>query len=345
MAETPLPSALKRQLDRSEQLVKERTAPPAKAAESEPTPAPTPAAPEPSAPAPSAPLAPAGPKPVDWEQRHKVLEGMLAATQREKQQEKADMDARFEAQNRKLAELQQELNQSRQAPQALSPMASMPGSAALREEGHDEMIVKVTEGLERTIAEQSQQMAQQGEVIRQLQAQLASTDSVVTQSREDVFWQHFMEAVPDWQDVNRDPAFIAFMQEPVPDLSRFAGDTRTRQELLDDAQRALDGPRVVAFYDDFKQAHQRQSSPASAAPETPLDISPSVGAGEGPQSGQTYTYQEFKSTMDAISKGRIRGKNADDLEAELTKAAQEGRVTGIPSSQGPKQWDPNSWNV
>jgi len=66
---------------------------------------------------------------------------------------------------------------------------------------------------------------------------------------------HLDKAVPDWETINKDPAFLKWLGEMDP-LTGIQ-----RQELLNQAHKALDAPRVANFFNSWKGGRHGYNSP------------------------------------------------------------------------------------
>lgn len=341
-----LPRALRKQLERSDQLLKERTSPPAKA-EAEPTVQPQPQ----SEPAPQPAAQPAAepektPEPTaNWEHRFKTVQGILGAEREKHRQETSDLRAEVEA-----------LRESVNRPQTRTPDAgvvSLPEgsiSEALKQDDADPALINAFEKLERSHAQLQQQYEQALAANQDLAAdvkRLASMQNNVGRHMELSYWDQLDSAVPDMDEVNVDPDFVLYMQSVDPDVAALTGDNRTRQQLIDEAHGAQDARRVIAFYDRFKQTRATPEQPTRPqTPSVPIDPAPSTGNGEGPpRTGHQWSISEWQQAHEMITKGRIRGAEADRLEHELEQARREGRIVGnAPGAQRPTM-NPNAWGT
>ena len=127
--------------------------------------------------------------------------------------------------------------------------------------------------------------------------------------------------VPDYQAINLDPGFEVFMM---------ATDPVTGERRLDSFRRAedyLDADRVADFFLDYKA-----SIPKSKKEMLEDKITPSGAASSSAPSVkkvETFSIREVNKFFDDVSKGayRNRKKEADELEARITKAYVEGRIT------------------
>lgn len=158
------------------------------------------------------------------------------------------------------------------------------------------------------------------------------------------------ERVPGWDDLNRDPNFIAWTKRP----DVYSG--LNRQELLQKAWYAGDSNRVAAFFEGYlaeeaavdpaaAQARQAarigQAGHAPGPASAPQPLAPSrvtleslaapgrARAGAGAPAGKPVWTAEGISQfyMDCAS-GKFRGRDAERVatEADLMAAQREGRI-------------------
>jgi hypothetical protein len=118
------------------------------------------------------------------------------------------------------------------------------------------------------------------------------------------------QRVPSWRDVYQDPGFSSWLSEP----DDFSGTTRS--QLLRNAVANGDAARVVRFYQGFQQeaGHQApagQRSRSSASGNKPF-----------------YSREQIKQLYESRRLGRINDQKWAPIEADIVKAAGEGRVVG-----------------
>lgn len=223
--------------------------PPAQAPAPAPAPEPTPAAPADPAPAPT----PAPPASPDWEQKYRTLQGVLSAEQRKWREEKAALEARVAA------------AATPPAPAAPSPA---PTPAPVSQADLDTYGPELMDMVRRQAAEMAGQIV--AEKMAALQPVLDKTTEQVTQvashvyrSEGEKFYGELASAVPDWQTINEDPRWLAWLGE-VDQLSGVA-----RQVYLDNASQNLDHERAARLFNAFKE-HAGLTKPASAPAPAPV---------------------------------------------------------------------------
>jgi hypothetical protein len=143
--------------------------------------------------------------------------------------------------------------------------------------------------------------------------------------------------VPKWREVNQDDAFVAWLDEVDP----YSG--HPRGAMLKQAYEANDGPRVVNFFLGYQQEHAAVTPPAGksaaaapvGAPRRSLDTlvapgTPKAGAASTQDGSgkRIWTRAEIGQFYAEVGTGRFKG-TADQrkqLEADIFAAQREGRI-------------------
>lgn len=142
---------------------------------------------------------------------------------------------------------------------------------------------------------------------------------------EMTFEQKLHRAVPDFDAINTDPRWIAWLNEFSPEIRG------PRIRLAEQAYNAGDVEGVKHYVDLFRRTIE---TPKADTRKTELErqVAPTRNASNGnavaPQ-GKTYSMPDWNRAFDRVavlvSKGRF--EEAQKLEAELSEAMQQGRVT------------------
>lgn len=132
--------------------------------------------------------------------------------------------------------------------------------------------------------------------------------------------------VPDWKDVDRDPAFIEWLNTPVPYTKA------TKLQLLQEAARNLDAETTSQFFLDFKAS----LAPATVTEPDPgrLDkfTAPPRSGGPTPahksvQAGLTWDqYRKFMDPRRKFNSADYGGKTEVQVEALFDAAIQKGTL-------------------
>lgn len=181
----------------------------------------------------------------------------------------------------------------------------------------------------------AQKIAQIDRLLQQLQVNVVPQVNAVVQrqamSAEQQFWSDLTNYVPQWKDVNNDPAFQSWLLEVDP-LSGI-----TRQTILEDAQNTLDVRRVGNFFKSWLeitgQANVAQNTRRNvSASELERQVAPGKGRNTGSPSGsnaKTYSPDDIRDFFNAVREGKYKGREAerDRIERDIFAAQRDGRIT------------------
>jgi len=135
------------------------------------------------------------------------------------------------------------------------------------------------------------------------------------------FTSRLGELVPDYQAVNLDPGFEIFMMNTDPN---------TGEKRIDAFRRAedyLDHERVADFFNDYKASIPRSKKEML---EDKITVEGSASGSAPAQSKkETFSIKDVDKFFNDITKGVYKGrmKEADEIEARITRAYIEGRIT------------------
>lgn len=153
-------------------------------------------------------------------------------------------------------------------------------------------------------------------------------------SATDQFWANLQREVPNWQQTNNDADFQSWLLS-VDDLTG-----HTRQSFLEQAQKALDVNRVIAFFRSYAAATGKTiptatpplpAQPNGSASELELQLAPGRSRGGKPPvnpTAKTYTQADIAKFYDDVRKGLYKGREAErnSIEADIFAANKENRV-------------------
>ena len=289
-------------------------------ADPEPTPAEPPQDPQPQ---------PAEPKPVEptptptepvvaeekWEQKYKTLKGMY--------------DAEVPRLHADLRELKAQVDSLRKASETkpvepAKPVAATKLVTDADVEAFGQDLIEVQRKVAREVASEFRgeldAMRAENEKLRE---QLTSTG---TQVSEASFEQRLYRMVPDFEAVNADPKWIAWLNEVDPLLRA------PRSSVAQQAFNRGDAEGVAHYVAMFKQTVAPVEQKADKTEELERQLQPNRGATSAPptsQKGKVYTNADiekmFRKAADLGTKGQTDA--AKKLEAEIDAAFMEGRVT------------------
>ena len=315
-----LPKQVQAELEAAERIQQElaqgQAPDPGETPEPEPAPQPEPAVA-------AAPVAVPPTEPVEvWEQRYKSLKGRYDAEVPRLHQAVKERDVQ-------LTVIQRDLEQLKARP-VERPKADPLVTAQDDEKFGSDLI----ELMRRVVREGLAPVMQRFEAVEnavkatvpQIQREVKQTAEEVAQSRNDRFWSELSTAVPDYEEVNVSPAWLAWLEEYDP----IAG--AKRQTALDVASNALDYQRVIAMFKLFKA-----QSAAPAAPqqrprqnaELARQVAPAKSAKSAvpPQGERTFTGAQYAYWNDPRRFHDTPKDKLAEMQAMLEVALAEGRIT------------------
>lgn len=310
-----LPQQVQAQLDHAESILTQINAPvaapeppvqpPAEAVSGSETPAPA------ETTAPQAPAAPKGPAPDSWEHKYKTLQGIHNSHVR-------DLKSRSEALEQQVADLTAKLN----AKPAEKPEVSLdPKDAEVFGADMVDMVQRVAEAMFGQAAKSFDAR------IAAIEQRLEGTSREVSRTAEEVFYDRLGTMVPDYEALNEDPGFLAWLGEVDPVYGA------PRQAALTAAAGAMDVTRVARIFLTYKnlqsQAPVTQTPPASQQLERQV-APPTVNAPQPRQQGSKplITEAEVQSFYNDMRQGKYRGREDEAVRAEaiINAAMAEGRI-------------------
>lgn len=243
-----------------------------------------------------------------WEHRFNVINGKYAKEVPALQEKVRTLTQDLESANRQITELK-----------SASDKPTNPGGLtdADMQKAKDEFGPDVVEFFERLASsgrgpDNSAEVAELKREIRELKQQ-------DRQKTEASFLTALNELVPDWETVNVDPKFHAF-------LAQYDSQTgKQRQQTLTEKHQALDADGVAAVFDAFKK--QQPKEPQSRIPDDQVDP-PTSRSTTAPEGKRIWTGAEITAFYKDRAAGRYRNdpNEAKRLEADIFAAQREGRV-------------------
>lgn len=193
-----------------------------------------------------------------------------------------------------------------------------------------EAVTAAVAPLQQYIASLEQRLAHVQQVVPTVQ-QVARQQEL---TRQEKFEADLSMYVPDWEAINVDPRFHAWLADADP-LTNI-----TRQTYLNDAHRGLDLSRVVNIFRSWKElsgnaappATTQQPAASSARAELERQIAPGrntaavvpTSASDAPR----YTPHDISAFYDEVRRGAWKGREAerDAKERDIFLAQREGRI-------------------
>lgn len=266
---------------------------------------------------------PADTSPTDVEeetfaQKYKTLQGKYDAEVPRLHQQIRDLNA-------KLQELEKAQKKPESEPTKPKEKVSYVTDADRAEFGEE--LIDVQRRVAREVAEEYQeQIAAQAKVIKELEAKVANTGNQVGQMS---FAQRLTQLVPDFEQVDRDERWVAWLDEHDPMLR---APRRTQAKAAFDAG---DADAVAHYVNLWKASIADTQEPVKARRQSELEkqVAPnrsanSVKTQSVGRDAKVYSAREVEAVWTKIRTLNTRGMldEAAKLEAEITAAYLEGRV-------------------
>lgn len=273
-------------------------------------------------PAPASPAPAPQPSPTaeDFEQKYRTVLGKYNAEVPRMAQAIREAAAREDATKRRLDELTAELERMKTAKPQEKPAAN---PKDVEDFGLD-LVAMVQRQCELQISSLMQVI--EGRVIAfdarltAIEQQVSGVSERTDTTLQGQFYATLEKLVPDWETVNKDHRFLAWLAEVDPIYGA------ARQAALEAAHAALDVQRVANVFATFKAAHptpkpqslENQVAPSSVSAQAPT----------APESKPFITQAQVSAFYTARAQGRYRGREAeaDAIEAQINQALTEGRV-------------------
>lgn len=318
MTATVLPKAIQAQLDEAERLMQETPPEPAPAEAVVHTEPPEPP-PQPE-PQPQAPVATVvSPEPQEgaeyWRQRFQTIEGKY----------RAEVPRLTETVHTLQGQLQQLLQQRQQTPPPPEPQVA----PLITPKDEEAFGADLIDAMRRAARDESKAVTRRLETVENYLRQLtpkvervAQVEQSVQENRQVTFYSELAKAVPDWEAINADPRWLAWLAEYDP----VAG--KPRQQSLDEAAAGFDHPRTVALFNLFKGAAQPAAPRTQVNPELARQVAPSKSstATPAPTAARQYTSKDYTYWTDPRRVHDTARDKLDTMISELERAVMEGRV-------------------
>lgn len=312
-----LPRAVQQQVEAAEALLATQNQPEAQppAPAAEPAPQTQPPVQE-TAPAPEPVATPEPPADSVWERKYKTLQGLFNAEVPKLQQQNKELTAQLRDAIERMDKLE------KQAPTTQPPA---PDPKDVDNFGSDlvEMVQRQTQHVLASVAGKVDAVAADLEKrLSQVEQALKGTTQTVAMTAEEVFFNRLASTVPDWEQINSNEMFLAWLAEADPVYGQ------PRQTALSAAQQSLDVARVAAIFNAFKVAHQPKATTAPSPLAKQVSPKSAGAAPPAPTEKPVVTQAQIQAFYKEVATGKFRGRESDaaQLEAMINEAIADGRV-------------------
>lgn len=312
---TKYPASVQRQLDQANELEKQLTAPPVTTEEP-----PVDAVPDTTVDVPAPVVTP--PAPMEpWEQRYKSLQGQFNSMVPQLQGE-------IKVLSQRLQQAMDELAATKAKPVEITPKVTDKDVEVFGAELVDMSRRAAQEAAEATIAQQRAYYEPVIEKLNQriadMQSQLGNVNETVAQNATDRYYADLVKQVPDWEALNTDARFLAWLAEVDPMYGE------PRQNALDRSYQILDASRTAAVFKAYRATLDVVAPRANPRDELSAQVSPSRAATQPQQQapqGRSFSGRDIEQFYENKRRGRYTPEVAHQLETEINDAIVHGRIT------------------
>ena len=278
---------------------------------------------------PAPPVDPASPSPPPpsettseetWQRRYKTLQGKFNA-------EVPRLSSQVQDLTRQLADAQSKIDALAKKSEPKAPAKSLVTDKDIEAFGGDLVdLVKrqAQETAEQLAEERLSRLAEENDILRK---QLTGVAERQVSNDREVYFAKLGTKVPDYEELNVDEGFIAWLEEADP-LSGQA-----RQEYLNSAFKGFDVERTAQLFNAYKATVAPSAPPAKTINrDLQRQVTPSTSKVTGPtepqQDTRIWKQSEIAEFYADITKGKYKGEAAEQarIEAQIDQAVAEGRV-------------------
>jgi hypothetical protein len=184
-----------------------------------------------------------------------------------------------------------------------------------------DLIERATESKVGTLREREAQLVQE---IKELKGQLGSVSERQVVSDKDRFLVGLGQQVSDWEALNVDQGFLAWLQQVDPVYGI------PRQAALANAYEILDVNRVANIFKAYKQTLPQTPAPSRAKQELQRQVAPtrtrSTTTPTDNVNDKIFTNQDIEQFYNDWRRGFYDEQEAADMEKQIHTAIAEGRI-------------------
>ena len=182
-----------------------------------------------------------------------------------------------------------------------------------------DMVDLVRRGAKEELKPYSQVASRLMSEVEELKNQLRMTQQQAVASAQEKFYADLTRECPNWESQDKDPQFIAWLQERDPALGVI------RQQALNDATNQLDGHRVAVIFNTYTTFLQQKKTT-----DNPLarQVSPSYnGAGHAESAPERkWTQAGIAAFYEGVRHGEYTPEQRKQIEQEIENAVATGQV-------------------
>lgn len=261
-------------------------------------------------------------KRVSWKQRYSTLKAHHDTARFKDRQVIDQAFSRIAALEKENIKLREMLNSAPKvsSPKDFADVLTDEERDVLGDEGVASIDKLTQRAVEAAVAPLRERIAQQDAERITLSEQRAAE---AREEAKSIFKQRLAKLVPDYAEIDLDPAFEAYLMAPDPTTGE------KRFEYFKVAHSAGDVQRVADFFNAFKAIH-RPPRPSLETKVTPVGNTGTPPTHVNPQQGnvEVLSFADYEKFMRDVNKGRYRNRQSEakEIEARFDRAMLEGRM-------------------
>lgn len=160
--------------------------------------------------------------------------------------------------------------------------------------------------------------------LSKLEGSVQGVQQVAAKTSQDQFFDGLVSAVADWEAINVDEGFLAWLNE----TDQFTG--ATRMELLQHAFGKQDVARTAAFFLEFKRLYRSEPEPEQQSSKIAKLVAPGKAKNSAARvesaGKRVWTRAEIAKLYSDKRENRITQKAFDEFERDIFAAQNDGRI-------------------
>lgn len=261
----------------------------------------------------------------DFEHKYKTLKGKYDAEVPRLYQQLKERDAQLQQLLARLEALERKADTNEQPHEEPTKVDKPAFATAKDREEFGEDFVEMVERVATAAANHAVKIAiaESEKRVAAVLQQLGMVQQQVQMSEAEKFWSRVRALVPDWDTIDQDPEWIAFL-DSTPEFT-----TETYRELAIKAIQAGQPEKIAKLVEIWRGPQKPvNQAPKQSPAELQRQVQPSTVKAAAPATpqGKIYTRAEYEALLDPRNIQRYGAKKAAEMAAEADRAVAEGRV-------------------
>lgn len=240
-----------------------------------------------------------------WEHKYKVLSNKYSAEVPRLAQELRELKDKFREQSEKMA---------------VAPVTELPSGLTPEKvvETFGEDFAAAVGALASKISEQ-----QATKLREEFAPKMDAATSTANANARQAFLRQLSDSVPDWQVIDQEDAFTAFLDE----FDQLTG--RQRRRFFEEADQANDSHRIISFFTAYREGSSAKKTLQKEVAKNAMEysLSPSsVRASEAPVGKKVWSQGEIRKFYTDARRGIYTPSEYERIESDIFAAQNEGRL-------------------